>query len=115
MKIIISKDRHIEEIKKEFNEVFPYLKIDFTSKFNSPKGIIKRFGPLRIGDIGNGISEGTIILNENLSIKQVIHRFEENFGLDTHFFRKSGNSWVEIKATGDWSLKQQNERGMEVF
>lgn len=119
MKIIISKDRLIDDIKKEFNNAFPYLKIDFkldtiatsTTSFrrNAP------IGQLRLGDIIKDSPEGVISINENNSIKQIAQKFAENFGLRTNFFRKSGNLWLEIKMTGDWSLKQQNESGMEVY
>ena len=120
MKIIISKDRLIDDIKKEFNNAFPYLKIDFkldpiatsTStgfRRNTP------IGQLKLGDIIKDSPEGVISINENNSIKQIAQKFAENFGLKTNFFRKSGNLWLEIKMTGAWSLKQQNESGMEVY
>jgi hypothetical protein len=29
-------------------------------------------------------------------------------------FRKSGNVWLETSATDAWSLKQQNQEGMDL-
>ena len=119
MKIIISKDRFIEDIKKEFNNAFPYLKIDFKpDTIVSPSHGFRRATPLgqiKLGDIIKDSQEGVISINENNSIKQIAQKFADNFGLKTNFFRKSGNLWLEIKMTGDWSLKQQNESGMEVY
>ena len=118
MKVIISKDRYLEEIKQEFNSAFPYLKIDF----KMPESIAtKSFKPktptsqLKVGDILKDNPEGVIIINENNSIKQIAQKFADHFGLITLFFRKSGNMWLEIKMTSDWTLKQQNESGMEVY
>ncbi len=118
MKVIISKDRYLDEIKQEFSNAFPYLKIDF----KMPEGIATRsFKPktpvnqLKVGDILKDNPEGVIIINENNSIKQIAQKFADHFGLTTLFFRKSGNMWLEIKMTGDWTLKQQNESGMEVY
>ena len=118
MKVLISKDRYLEEIKQEFNNAFPYLKLDF----KMPESIATRnFKPktpvsqLKIGDLLKDNPEGVIIINENNSIKQIAQKFADHFGLVTHFFRKSGNLWLEIKMTSDWTLKQQNESGMEVY
>lgn len=117
MKIIISKERYIDDIKAEFSSAFPYLKIDF----KADDSILNRFrnkvpiGKLKLGDLINDSPEGIISINENNSIKQIAQKFADNFGLKTNFFRKSGNLWLEIKATGDWSIKQQNESGMEVY
>jgi len=119
MKIIISKDRFIDDIKKEFNNAFPYLKIDFKPD-NLPtttNGVRKNMpiGQLKLGDILKDSPEGVLSISENNSIKQIAQKFAENFGLKTNFYRKSGNLWLEIKMTGDWTLKQQNESGMEVY
>ena len=119
MKIIISKDRFIEDIKKEFNNAFPYLKIDFKPEIPIalPNSMRKStpIGQLKLGDILKDSPEGVLSINENNSIKQIAQKFAENFGLKTNFYRKSGNLWLEIKMTGDWTLKQQNESGMEVY
>jgi hypothetical protein len=29
-------------------------------------------------------------------------------------FRKSGKTWLETSVTDDWTLKRQNEEGMEL-
>jgi len=118
MKVIISKDRYLEEIKQEFNSAFPYLKIDFKMPENIATKSFKPKTPtsqLKVGDILKDNPEGVITINENNSIKQIAQKFADHFGLITLFFRKSGNMWLEIKMTSDWSLKQQNESGMEVY
>ncbi len=117
MKIIISKERYIDDIKEEFNAAFPYLKIDFKVDTNLPTLVRNKMpiGKLQLGDILKDGQEGILSINENNSIRQVAQKFADNFGLKTNFYRKSGNLWLEIKATGDWSLKQQNESGMEVY
>jgi len=118
MRINITRDKYLEEIKQEFNKAFPYLKIDF----KIPEKIASKdfrnkiqFPLLRVGDLINDNPEGAITINENNSIKQIAQKFAEHFGLTPNFYRKSGNLWLEIKMTGDWSLKQQNESGMEVY
>ena len=118
MKIIIAKDRYIEDIKKEFNNAFPYLKIDFKPKADSlgkTNRLRPAIGNMKLGDLMSSSPEGVITIDEGFSIKQIARNFEEHFGLTTLFYRKSGNLWLEIKMTGDWSIKQQNESGMEVY
>ena len=103
MKIIILKERYIDEIKEEFNTAFPYLKIDFKFDANLPNRARSKvsMGKLKLGDISMDSQEGILSINENNSIRQVAQKFTDNFGLKTNFFRKSGNLWLEIKATGD--------------
>jgi hypothetical protein len=116
MKIIISKERYIEDIKAEFNTAFPCLKIDFKIDTALPTLRSRVYsGKHKLGDILKDNPEGVISINEYNSIKQIAQKFADNFGLKTNFFRKSGNLWLEIKSTGDWTLKQQNESGMEVY
>lgn len=118
MKILISRDRYIDNIKKEFAQAFPFLKIDFKQKplnlQSHPKARIS-YLPQRVCDFANNAQDGVLSISENNSIKQIITKLEEHFGLNAQFFRKSGNSWVEIRNTVDWTLKQQNESGMEVY
>ena len=114
MKIIISKERYIDDIKEEFNRGFPYLNIEFKIDTNQRRNR-NLIGKLKLGDVLKDNPEGIISINENNSIKQVSQKFADNFGLSTNFYRRSGNLWIEIKATCDWSLKQQNESGMEVY
>jgi len=118
MKIVISKNKLLEEIKQEFNLAFPYLKIDFRLQDGNEKKAISSRLPskkLTIGDLLKDNPEGVITISEHHSIKQIAQKFAEHFGLITFFFRKSGNMWLEIKMTRDWTLKQQNESGMEVY
>ena len=118
MKIVISKDKYLEDIKQEFNKAFPYLKIDFRMPESYANKIIRKITPLselKVSDILKDHPEGVITIEETHSIKEIVQKFADHFGLNTYFFRKSGNLWLEIKVTKDWTLKQQNESGMEIY
>jgi hypothetical protein len=118
MKIVITKEKYLDEIKQEFSKAFPYLKLDFKiPEQHTLRTIINRMPDrkLKVGDILVDKPDGEINISENNSIHQLTQKFMEYFGLKTSFYRKSGNIWLEIKLTGDWSLKQQNENGMEMY
>ncbi len=118
MNINISREVLLSEIKKEFTNTYPYLKMDFKipenkiPKHSGNKGSVRE---LSVGDILNNNPEGTITIEDDNSIKSIAQIFLDHFGIETMFYRKSGNLWLEIKLTNEWSLKQQNQNGMEVF
>lgn len=66
MKIIIPKGRYIEDIKTEFNNAFPYLKIDFRPETNAAVGMKPRMSAtkIRLGDILKDNPEGVNSMNE---------------------------------------------------
>lgn len=46
-----------------------------------------------------------------MSVNALENTFEEMFDLDVHVYRKSGRSWLETSATGEWTLSEQNAEG----
>lgn len=115
MNIIISDDRYIASIQEEFNQVFPYLKLEFFSQLHEPgqgngPGYIqpsnKKLGELRKINIS-----GEIIITPRMTVSQLEQAFGETYGLGVQVFRKSGKSWLETVLTDHWSLYKQNAEG----
>lgn len=117
MEILIDGNKTVGDIQKEFNSQFPFLKIEF---FNGA------YDSERAPDYSNLISPGKKILEcrqvqtngalfvgELQTVAQIESLFWNRFNLSVHVFRKSDNLWIETSLTHAWTLKQQNEEGME--
>ncbi|MGZ3862180.1 MAG: hypothetical protein ACXVPN_11700 [Bacteroidia bacterium] len=116
--INITDSKTIASLQKEFNETFPFLKLEFFHKrHNAMQGSYKKdilSTDITLKQCRKKRTEGTIILKENMKVKELEHIFEENFGLFAQVFRKMGKSWIETTVTDDWTLKQQNDEGKEL-
>jgi PAS domain-containing protein len=118
MKLTINNDTSISSIQKEFNNVFPYLKIEFFKnkhaafQSNSKKELLNAEQSLK--QFQKKHHDGVILVKEDMSVAELEQQFQEIFGVSTQVFRKSGKSWLETSVTDDWSLKQQNDEGLEL-
>lgn len=116
MKIKINDKLTIADIQKEFISVFPYLKIQFFKNTHkafegSPKKeILSETTKLKEVNHLNGEME----ISESLTVNELEAAFKEFFNLNVQVFRKSGSSWLETTLTDNWTLKKQNQEGMEL-
>jgi hypothetical protein len=114
----IDNSKKIAVVKDEFNNLFPYLKLEF---FRHKHGVHKAnpktdmLNPeLSLKAIRKRVNEGEILINENMTVANLESLFQEIFGISAQVFRKSGKSWLETSVTDDWTLKRQNDEGMEL-
>lgn len=114
----ISPNRLISDIQKEFNTVFPFLKIEFFNNRSlsrsdySSKQVIP---PTRkISDSQLAISDAGIEIDQEMKVSELEQLFKDQFSLAVQVFRKSGNLWLETTMTDNWTLQQQNNHGREI-
>jgi len=118
MKIHIEDNSTTDEIKAKFSRVYPFLKLEFYTKPHGEKegsrkeDLIK--GSKKIGEIRTIHNEGDLIITPMSKVSDVEQGFEKKFGIHVQVFRKSGNLWLETTATDGWTLKEQNEVGMDM-
>jgi hypothetical protein len=118
MHLHIAPNRLISEVQKDFNNMFPFLKIEFfnnkslsRSEF-SAKQIIP---PTRkVGDGQLALKEGQIDIEEEMRVNELEKKLKDQFNLAVQVFRKSGNLWLETTMTDNWTLLQQNNHGREI-
>jgi hypothetical protein len=118
MKIEISSTRLISETQKEFNDQFPFLKIEFfrsttprLSKWNAANRITPT---MEISKCQVQKKEGIIHFMEETKVEDLENLFQQEFNLNVQVFRRSGNIWLETTMTDKWTLKQQNDHGREI-
>jgi hypothetical protein len=117
MTIDIKNNKRLNELQHDFNEAYPYLKLEFfrpangSSKPGSP--MKKLDATLTCKDAGNG-TEGTVETDPGITVANFEQVFVDRFGMIVQVFRKSGNIWLETTMTDTWTLYQQNESGREI-
>jgi glycerol-3-phosphate O-acyltransferase len=118
MHLHIAPNRLISDIQKEFNKMFPFLKIEFFNNKSfartdfSAKQIIAN--TRKVGDTQLTLKDGRIEIEEEMKVNELEKRFKEQFNLAVQVFRKSGNLWLETTMTDNWTLVQQNNHGREI-
>ena len=118
MQLHIAPNRIISDIQKEFNKMFPFLKIEFFSNKSfsrsnfSAQQIISQ--SRKIGDTQLTKSHGDIEIAEEMKVRELENIFNDQFNLAVQVFRKSGSIWLETTMTDNWTLQQQNNHGREI-
>jgi hypothetical protein len=113
--IKIDKPVKVSEIKKIFNNEFPFLKVEFfKKKHKALQGSFKKdvITDDFIISSSNGIED--IVISEDMIVSEFENQFAEKLKLSAQVFRKSGRSWLETTFTDSWTLKKQNEEGIEL-
>ena len=115
MEIVLTYQETVKEIKKQFNCVFPYLKLEFfcephVAGQGSP--FSKMIPPSTLlGEISGILREGEISIKPNQTVKDVEQTFQRSFGLPVQVFRKQKDVWLETTNTDYLTLEEQNDMG----
>jgi hypothetical protein len=113
--MLISDDKKLIDIQREFNEKFPYLKIEFYSGQHRPgegSPVDERLDSQKtIGEVRTIDEEGDMRISGRMKVGTFEQKFLEKYGLNVQVFRKSGNLWIQTTSTDSWSLNQQNRKG----
>ncbi|MEO8086080.1 MAG: hypothetical protein ABI763_04630 [Bacteroidota bacterium] len=118
MKIAINDRRKIFAIQSDFNETFPYLRLDFFATPHEPgrpstKKII-RHASKTLGECRTIHKSGTITITPGMTVTDLEQNFSSVYGLSVQIFRKSGRAWLETTVTDGWTLEEQNRQGEEL-
>ena len=118
MNLRIAPNRLISDLQKEFNNAFPFLKIEFFQNRNKqlPAFTFRQMIPQnkQIVEGQTAIIDGDIEVSPGMKVKDLEKIFKDQFLLAVQVFRRSGNLWLETTMTDEWTLEQQNEHGREI-
>jgi glycerol-3-phosphate O-acyltransferase len=118
MTIRISKTRTFKELQQDFNNLFPFLKIEFFKRghaIEEGSNAQKMIRSSQLQDVTGSVKEeGLLEIQPTMTVADFEQTLLNRFGLAIQVFRKSGNLWLETTMTDQWSLKQQNEHGREI-
>jgi len=115
--MLITENKTIGEIKKEFNEKFPALKLEFYSKpHKAGEGSLSKDTldeNATISQVRTQHIEGDISIHSNQKVSTLEQNFLKNYGLNAQVFYQSGDTWFQTTATDHWTLAKQVERATE--
>lgn len=115
---IIRPNTKIITVQKNFNAVFPFLKLEFVKHRHGPNGSSSKKDLLAphalLEIIAKGDHKTKAVIDENMTVAEVEALFMSQYGLSAQVFRKSGRLWLETTVTDDWTLKKQNMEGHEL-
>ena len=118
MRLTIGSDTRLSSLQSDFNDYFPYLKIEF---FKIPHRIGEAWAKNLIYDKNKMVRDcrlmmslGVLEFNESMTVSDFEGKFQKEYGLSVQVFRRSGNVWLETSATDSWTLAQQTDEGAEL-
>jgi hypothetical protein len=116
MIITLTKNRIVGDVWQDFNNAFPFLRIDFY-KYSEGRlgGTVKQRLSKSASMASAGIRrEGEIEILDTMTVQQLIESLAREFGLSVHVSRQSGNTWLETTMSDSWTLQRQNDHGREL-
>jgi glycerol-3-phosphate O-acyltransferase len=115
MTLYIDHESQIKNIQNEFNEVYPFLKIEFFKNSSTKKKPLQKSEKINAGEKVKLVTHlnrsNKIDISKQRTVAQLEKDFKELFGLNAQLYRKLGNLWIETFLTDDWTLEQQNREG----
>jgi hypothetical protein len=111
--IVINAQQEIYTIQEEFNEIFPYLKLDFFLRSYPGSGLPKRMISPRktIEECSLKRYQGILTITPGMTVSNLEQDFAEYYGIEIHVLRKLGKIWLETTHTNEWTLCRQNKEG----
>ncbi len=108
----VDKSTNVRGLIADFHEIFPFLKLEVL--YNGKEAsLLYPFTPLEKLTSRRKLQSFTI--SDELTVQEVVNLFWENMGLQVAIARKLANINVETAFTSQWTLRQQNRVGGEIF
>ena len=117
--MIINAESQANDIERDFTDHFPYLRLKFIKtdtlkRINAiNKGIANKPSCIQEGNC-NGACSQKLIIVETMTVAELETAFNHYFGAQVEVLRKSGNVWLKINFTNNWTLQQQNQMGEQI-
>lgn len=111
--IMINGDSLVMDIQKEFNLLYPFLKIEFQKKGRNtyPLKNINVNPADTIKQVTGIATSKKLDVAGNKTVAEVEKELKDMLGLSGKIFRKSGKVWNVISLTDSWTLESQNKAG----
>lgn len=118
MELIIQNNIRLGELQQQFNALFPYLRLEFFYPSSNPELLFSKENMVKdknitLGEIRAIDEPGFIRVLRYHTVNKLERTFNDEYGLYTQVFRKSGDQWLETTSTDNWTLAKQNKTGKE--
>jgi hypothetical protein len=108
MHLLILQNTSVNELQTQFQEKYPFLKIEFMQKNNKPAQVSSL-----LKNLNEEMTGGIMEISDNTTVSELELLFKQ-FGLPVQVRRRSGNVWLQPIMTEHWTLNQQNRHGKEI-
>ena len=112
MRLQLSKDTTIREVKKQFQNIFKSLKLEFFTMRHvagESSALMDRLSDhTRLSAASKTFREGEFLFKGSDTVAAFEKQLQDEFGLSVQVFRKSGSIWIETVQTDNLSLEKQN-------
>ncbi|MDX1684116.1 MAG: hypothetical protein R3275_02710 [Saprospiraceae bacterium] len=114
--MVIEDSMTIRDVQQAFSKLFPGLKIEFYKssheEHEASRAEDQIEGDKKIGDIRSVSDTQVIIVDPAMAVGELESQFDKQLGLNVQIFRRSNKIWLQTSATDDWSLQEQNRKGL---
>jgi len=139
MKFHITRQELIRGVQEEFNETYPFLKIEFSKKKETLTGeehakmeqlLSGKEKPFEIIETPVPVEEPNreqfiraaarqllwddFGLTDDMKVTELEILLQYQFSLPVQILRKSGHLWMETRMSRTWTLRQQNDHGEDI-
>lgn len=117
MIINLRKGTTVKQVKKQFHERFPYLKLEFfVHTAGEHNDVVETFADdsMKLGELQPLMRETSIAITDFLKVCEFECMLKQKCLLDVQVFRRSGSLWLDTTMTDGWTLSKQNEHGEEI-
>ena len=128
MKSPIARQLLIKEVQNEFSGAYPFLKIDFSrgkgerraASNPTPDNTAVSRQPQSeepdetVNEKAKKLLWDEFGVTDNMKVSELEVLLQYEFSLPAQVLRKSGNLWLETRMTQHWTLRQQNDHGLDM-
>ena len=112
MKIVINDQRRIYSVQRDFNRMFPNLRIEFYAKppnqnASHPKTIIEDTSTT-LADCRTSHKNGEVTVSPGMTIAELEQHLHDIFGIGVEILKNEDGMWNKPEQIGHLSLKEQN-------
>ena len=111
MEININDEHSILEIKENFKQWFPFLKIEFL-EHPIGNGLPIKSDNTLAQYRKDGSTTDKIVITAKQKVSELKQLFFKVYGLIIQVFRKIGKIWLETTSTSDWTIGKQNDEAL---
>jgi hypothetical protein len=112
MELLISRNKKVASVQKEFQNRFPFLKIEFYNakhaegEGSSNQSLVQ--ADFELSKVSANLKDGNIHISPIMTASELEKTFSDSFDLNIQVFRKSGRIWLQTINTDDLSLNELN-------
>jgi hypothetical protein len=109
--IEVCENLKLTELEILFSDLFPFLVLEV---YQSGEPVSEVFKSRNLAQLSKRKAVLPFRITPALSVRELEKLFWDHLGIKIAVFRKVGSSLLETTFTSDWTLRHQNEKGVQI-